>query len=53
MRQEIIDWVLASRIVAIIRGFDPEVCLKLADAYYEGGIRIAAAARTLMENARV
>ena len=40
MRQEIIDWVLANRIVAIIRGFDPEICIKLADAYYEGGIRM-------------
>ena len=40
MRQEIIDWVLANRVVAIIRGFDPEICLKLADAYYEGGIRM-------------
>lgn len=25
-------------IVAIIRGFEPEVCLRLAEAYYKGGI---------------
>lgn len=40
MRQEIIDTVRQSRIVAIIRGFDPEVCVKLAEAYYAGGIRL-------------
>lgn len=27
-------------IVAIIRGFKPEVCLRLAQAYYEGGINM-------------
>lgn len=27
-------------IVAIIRGFEPDVCLKLAEAYYKGGIEL-------------
>ncbi|HIS22938.1 MAG TPA: bifunctional 4-hydroxy-2-oxoglutarate aldolase/2-dehydro-3-deoxy-phosphogluconate aldolase [Candidatus Cryptobacteroides intestinipullorum] len=27
-------------IVAIIRGFEPDVCLRLAEAYYKGGINM-------------
>jgi len=38
MKEEIVKSVLDNRIVAIIRGFAPEVCLKLAEAYVEGGI---------------
>ena len=38
MKEDIIDAVHARRIVAIVRGFAPEVCLKLAEAYAEGGI---------------
>lgn len=40
MRQEVIDCIRANRIIAIIRGFEPDICLKLAQAYYEGGIRM-------------
>lgn len=40
MRQEVIDIVYQSKIVAIVRGFDPEVCVKLAEAYAKGGIRL-------------
>ncbi len=40
MRQEVIDVVYQSKIVAIVRGFDPEVCVELADAYAKGGIRL-------------
>lgn len=40
MRQEVIDVVYQSKIVAIVRGFDPEVCVKLAEAYAKGGIRL-------------
>lgn len=29
-----------TKLVAIIRGVDPDVCLKLADAYVRGGIRL-------------
>lgn len=32
--------VRESRIVAIIRGFAPETCLRLAEAYHKGGIRL-------------
>ena len=38
MKEEIIKTVIDRRIVAIIRGFAPDVCLKLAEAYAEGGI---------------
>ena len=40
MKEEIVRAVHEGRIVAIIRGFAPEVCLKLAEAYAEGGIRL-------------
>ena len=40
MKEEIVKAVYDSRIIAIIRGFDPDVCLKLAEAYAEGGIRL-------------
>lgn len=40
MRQEVIDAVYANKIIAIIRGFEPDVCVKLAEAYYAGGIRL-------------
>jgi len=40
MRQEVIDAVYASKVIAIIRGFEPDVCEKLAEAYHAGGIRL-------------
>jgi 2-dehydro-3-deoxyphosphogluconate aldolase/(4S)-4-hydroxy-2-oxoglutarate aldolase len=40
MKEEIEKAVLDGRIIAIIRGFAPDVCLKLAEAYAEGGIRL-------------
>lgn len=40
MKEEVIKAVHEGRIVAIIRGFAPDVCLKLAEAYAEGGIRL-------------
>jgi len=41
MNKEVIEKsVRDTRIIAIIRGFEPEVCLHLAEAYYEGGIRM-------------
>lgn len=39
-KQQIEDAVRAGRIVAIIRGFAPETCLRLAEAYAKGGIRL-------------
>lgn len=38
MREKIIQNVLDKKIIAIIRGMDPEICMKLADAFYAGGI---------------
>ena len=38
MNDEITKTVLDRRIIAIIRGFAPDVCLRLAEAYVEGGI---------------
>ena len=38
MKEEVIKAVLDRRVVAIIRGFAPDVCLRLAEAYSEGGI---------------
>ena len=40
MKEEIVKSVREGRIVAIIRGFAPEICLRLAEAYAEGGIRL-------------
>ncbi len=40
MKEDIEKLVRESRIIAIIRGFSPDVCLKLAEAYARGGIRM-------------
>ena len=40
MKSEIEQIVRESRIIAIIRGFEPDVCLRLAEAYAKGGIRL-------------
>jgi 2-dehydro-3-deoxyphosphogluconate aldolase/(4S)-4-hydroxy-2-oxoglutarate aldolase len=40
MKSEIEKLVLETKVVAIVRGFAPEVCVKLADAYRRGGIRL-------------
>ena len=40
MKREVEKSVLEGRIIAIIRGFAPEICLKLAEAYASGGIRL-------------
>ena len=39
-KKEIIGLVERTKIVAIIRGMEPEICLKLAQAYLDGGIRL-------------
>lgn len=38
-KEETIRALKDSRIIAIIRGFAPEICLKLAESYFKGGIR--------------
>ena len=40
MKEEIVNAVHDGRIIAIIRGFAPDVCLNLAEAYFRGGIRL-------------
>ena len=39
-REEVIKCIEATKVVAIIRGMAPEICVKLAKAYQEGGIRL-------------
>ena len=39
-KEEVVKAVRDGRIIAIIRGFAPDVCLKLAEAYAKGGIRL-------------
>lgn len=39
-KQEVKDCIEATKVVAIIRGLPPEVCVRLATAYREGGIRL-------------
>lgn len=40
MKNEVLKALAETRLVAIIRGMDPEICVRLAEAYAEGGIRL-------------
>ena len=40
MRQTVIEWAYKEKIIAIVRGIEPEKCLKVAQALYDGGIRM-------------
>ena len=40
MKAEVLKALAETRLVAIIRGMDPEICVRLAEAYAEGGIRL-------------
>ena len=40
MKQEICKLVEQEKVIAIVRGVDPDTCLKVAQALYEGGIRL-------------
>jgi len=40
MREDVLKALDETKIVAIIRGMDPEICVRLADAYVRGGIRL-------------
>lgn len=40
MREQIIKQVEEQKVIAIIRGVEPEKSLKVAKALYEGGIRM-------------
>ena len=39
-REVVMGCIEATRVVAIIRGMEPGICVKLAEAYREGGIRL-------------
>lgn len=39
MKAEVEKCIRENKVVAIIRGFDPDTCLRLAEAYLAGGIR--------------
>lgn len=39
-RQQVIAWTKQYKVIAIVRGAAPEQCLKVAEALYEGGIRM-------------
>ena len=39
MKAEVEESIRSGRVVAIIRGFEPDICLRLAEAYLSGGIR--------------
>ena len=39
-REEVIRCIEETKVVAIIRGMAPEVCVRLTEAYREGGIRL-------------
>ena len=40
MKKELEKFVRDNRIIAIMRGFAPDVCLRLAEAYHKGGISL-------------
>jgi len=40
MKDEIIQKIEGNRVIAIIRGVEPELCLRVARALYDGGIRL-------------
>ena len=39
MKEEVEQCIRDNRVIAIIRGFEPDTCLRLAEAYLAGGIR--------------
>lgn len=40
MRDQVIAKVLEHKIIAIVRGVDPDSMIKIADALYQGGVRL-------------
>jgi len=40
MKEEVEKCVRENRIIAIIRGFEPDLCMRLAEAYAKGGVRM-------------
>lgn len=40
MRDQVIQKVKEEKLIAIVRGIKPELCLKVAQALYDGGVRL-------------
>ena len=40
MREQVMQWIDAYKIIAIVRGAEPEQCSAVAQALYQGGIRL-------------
>lgn len=40
MREQVIQWAEREKLVAIVRGIEREKCLKVAQALYDGGVRL-------------
>lgn len=40
MREQVLKAVAEEKVVAIVRGIEPEKCMKVAQALYDGGIRL-------------
>jgi 2-dehydro-3-deoxyphosphogluconate aldolase/(4S)-4-hydroxy-2-oxoglutarate aldolase len=40
MREQVLEWIERYKIIAIVRGAEPAQCAAVAEALYEGGIRL-------------
>lgn len=40
MREQVLQWAEQEKLIAIVRGIESEKCIKVAQALYEGGIRL-------------
>ena len=40
MREEVIQAILENKIIAIVRGIEPKLAVRVAEALYEGGIKL-------------
>ena len=40
MREKTVEWALKEKIIAIVRGWEAKDCLRVAQALYDGGIRV-------------
>lgn len=40
MREQIIEQIKREKLIAIVRGIKPELCLRVAQALYDGGVRL-------------
>ena len=40
VREMVIEWALREKLIAIVRGVESEKCMKVAQALYDGGIRL-------------